>query len=266
MNDLRGKAVLITGGTMGIGLATALAFAREGAVCTLTHKWGTADEDDVRRRFEEEYLRPPRIIQADVAREEDTVKVLEEIRASHSQIEAFISNVSVALVVQDLEDYNKRSLFKSIEYSSWPLFAYPQKIKQVFGKYPRYVVGLSSGGPDHYYQNYDFVAASKAVMETLCRYLNYRLFDECVRINVVRSRLVRTESLRATFGRDFEAFAERFNMKRQFISPDEVASAVLALCSGLMDGVSGQVLMVDRGTSFFDNLMRLYNERAQLEL
>jgi len=83
---------------------------------------------------------------------------------------------------------------------------------------------------------------------------------------VVRSRLVRTESLRATFGRDFEEFAERFNMKRQFITCEEVASVVLALCSGLMDGVSGQVLMVDRGTTFFDNLMRLYNERNELEL
>ena len=41
---------------------------------------------------------------------------------------------------------------------------------------------------------------------------------------------------------------------------------ILALCSGLMDGVSGQVLMIDRGTTFFDNLMRLYNERNELEL
>ena len=40
----------------------------------------------------------------------------------------------------------------------------------MFGRYPRYVVGLSSGGPDAFYKNYDFVAASKAVMETLCRY------------------------------------------------------------------------------------------------
>ena len=132
--------------------------------------------------------------------------------------------------------------------------------------WPRYVVGLSSGGPDHYYKNYDFVAASKAVMETMCRYLSYRLFDEDIRINVVRSRLVRTESLRATFGRDFEAFAERFNMKRQFISEEEVANSILALCSGLMDGVRGQVLMVDRGTTFFDNLMRLYNERDSLDI
>ncbi len=103
-------------------------------------------------------------------------------------------------------------------------------------------------------------------METLCRYLSYRLFDADCRVNVVRSRLVRTESLRATFGRDFEAFAERFNMKRQFISCEEVAGAILALCSGLLDGVSGQVLMVDRGTSFFDNLMRMYEERDALDL
>ena len=266
MNDLRGKAVLITGGTMGIGLATGLAFARQGAVCTLTHKWGTADEAEVRRLFAQEDLQPPRIIQADVSRDEDTVTVLEEMKQRHDRVEAFISNVSVALVVQGLEDYSKRSLFKSIEYSAWPLFAYPQKIKEVFGHYPRYVVGLSSAGPDHYYQNYDFVAASKALMETLCRYLNYRLFDQDVRINVVRSRLVRTESLRATFGRDFEEFAERFNMRRQFITVEEVANAVLALCSGLLDGVSGQVLMVDRGTTFFDNLMRLYHERDQLQL
>jgi enoyl-[acyl-carrier-protein] reductase (NADH) len=43
-----------------------------------------------------------------------------------------------------------------------------------------------------------------------------------------------------------------------------VADAALALCSGMMDGVSGQILTIDRGTSFFDNLMRLYEERESL--
>ncbi len=266
MNDLRGKAVLITGGTMGIGLATGFAFARQGAVCTLTYKWGTADKEEILAKFREEDLPAPNIIEADASLAEDTDAVLQQLRRRHDHIEAFVSNVSVGLVVKDLGDYELRALFRSIECSAWPMFEYSRKIKQVFGRYPRYVVGLSSGGPDHFYKNYDFIAASKAVMETLCRYMNYRLFDEDVRINVVRSRLVRTESLRATFGKDFEAFAERFNMKRQFISCEEVANAILALCSGLMDGVSGQVLMIDRGTTFFDNLMRLYNERDDLAL
>lgn len=266
LNDLHGKAVLITGGTMGIGLATGLAFGREGADVFLTHKWGTADENEVRAKFKEEGCSEPRILEADVGQDDDTVALLGEIKKTHDHIEAFISNVSVALVVKGLDDYDKKSLFRSIDYSAWPMFAYSQKTKEIFGRYPRYVVGLSSGGPDAFYKNYDFVAASKSVMETLCRYMNYRLFDEDIRVNVVRSRLVRTESLRATFGRDFEEFAERFNMKRQFISCEEVANAILALCSGLMDGVSGQVLMVDRGTSFFDTLMRIYEERDSIDI
>jgi len=251
---------------MGIGLATGLAFGRQGARCVLTHKWGTADDADVRSAFAAAGAPEPLIVQADVANADDTASLLAAIHAEHDCVEAFISNVSVGLVIKDLDDYEKRSLFKSIEYSTWPMVEYTRQIKAVFGRYPRYVVGLSSGGPDAFYKNYDFVAASKAVMETLCRYLNYRLFDEDIRINVVRSRLVRTESLRATFGRDFEAFAERFNMQRQFISCEEVANAILALCSGLMDGVSGQTIMVDRGTSFFDNLMRLYEERDALNI
>jgi enoyl-[acyl-carrier-protein] reductase (NADH) len=266
MNDLRGKAVLITGGTMGIGLATGLAFARQGALCTLTYKWGTANLEEVFAKFQEEDLPRPDIIEADVIHSGDTDELLQQVRKHHDHIEAFISNVSFGEVVQDLTSYRLESLLRTIEYSTWPMVEYPRKIKQVFGRYPRYIVGLSSGGPDHFYKNYDFIAASKAVMETLCRYMNYRLFDEDVRINVVRSRLVRTESLRLTFGRDFEEFAERFNMNRQFISCEEVANAILALCSGLMDGVSGQVLMIDRGTTFFDNLMRLYNERNELKL
>ena len=266
MNRLEGKAVLITGGTMGIGLATGLAFAREGAHCILTCKWGTADEDAIRHRFRSESLPEPAIVSADVANEGDTDALLAYIKERHDAVEAFISNVSVALVVNSLGDYTERSLFKGIEYSAWPFYGYTQKIRQVFEKYPRYVVGLSSGGPDHFYKNYDFVAATKAMMETLCRYMNYRLFSEDVRVNVVRSRLVRTESLRATFGRDFEDFAERFNMSHQFISCEEVANTILALCSGLMDGVSGQVLMVDRGTTFSDNLMRIYNEQEHVQI
>jgi 3-oxoacyl-[acyl-carrier protein] reductase len=266
MNDFKGKAVLITGGTMGIGLATGLAFARQRAHCTLTYKWRTAEPEEVCARFREENLPAPDVIEADAGNSEDTDALLRQMRQRHDHIEAFISNVSVGEIVQDLSGYKLRSLQKSIEYSAWPMVEYPQKIKQVFGRYPRYIVGLSSGGPDHFYKNYDFIAASKAVMETLCRYMNYRLSGEDVRINVVRSRLVRTESLRLTFGRDFEEFVERYKMKREFITCEEVANVIFALCSGMMDAVSGQVLMVDRGGSFFDNLMRLYNERNELEL
>jgi len=264
VNDLRNTCVLVTGGTMGIGLATGLAFARQGCRVTLTQKWGTADLEALNARFERERLPLPDVVTADVTSDDDTEALFAHLRARHDAVEVFVSNVSMALLVRSIDDYAKRSLFKSLEYSAWPFVEYTRRIRETFGRYPRYVVGLSSGGPDEYFANYDFVAASKAVMEVMCRYLNYRLFAEDVRINVVRARAVRTESLRATFGPEFEAFLDRANMTRDLIEPEEVADAILALCSGLMDGVSGQVLMIDRGVTFRDDLMRLYNEREFL--
>jgi NAD(P)-dependent dehydrogenase (short-subunit alcohol dehydrogenase family) len=260
------RVVLITGGTMGIGLATALAFARQGAHCVLTYKWGSAREQDVLGRFSDERLPAPLLVEADVANDDDTTALLEAIRSRHAAIDVFVSNVAFALVVDSLEHYSKRALFKGIEYSAWPFVEYPRRIHDIFGRYPRYIVGLSSSGPDAYCYNYDFVAAGKALMETLCRYMNYRLFDAGVRVNVVRSRFVQTASLRATFGEAFVPFADRFNYRDKFIQPQEVGDVIACLCSGLLDGVSGQTLMVDRGTEFTDNLMGFFEDREHLSL
>jgi NAD(P)-dependent dehydrogenase (short-subunit alcohol dehydrogenase family) len=262
--DYHGKAVLITGGTAGIGLATALAFAKQGAACTLTYRFGTADEDEVRAKFARLGAPEPVLVQADVANDEDTDALLDDLHKRHDRVEALISNVSAALVVNSFDDYDRRGLLKSIEISAWPLVEYTRRIKRVFGSYPRYIVGMSSTGPDSFNVGYDFVAASKAVMETLCRYMNYRLFDDDVRINVVRSRSVVTASFESTFGTGFMEYAKRLTRPEHFLPPEEVAEAALALCSGMMDGVSGQIITIDRGTTFFDNLMRLYEEREQL--
>jgi NAD(P)-dependent dehydrogenase (short-subunit alcohol dehydrogenase family) len=265
IGDFRGSTVLVTGGTMGIGLETALDFGARGARCALTYKWGTADEDEVYRRFSENGALRPLIIRADVGNADDTAAVTNELREHWERVNIFVSNASVALVIKEIEDYSFKALSKAIESSAWPIFAYTREIRQTFGAYPRYVVGMSSTGPDSYAKGYDFVACSKAVLETMCRYMNYRLYDEDIRINVVRSRAVRTMSLRDTFG-DFEEFARRFTRPEHYIDAKEVSNCVVALCSGLLDGMRGQVITVDRGTSFFDNLMRLYDDRERLEL
>jgi len=265
-NDFTDKGVLITGGTQGIGLAMGLTFGRLGARVHLTHKWGSADEAAIRAQFAEAGAPEPRIHEADVAEKGDTKALMEALHQEHEQLEVFISNVAFAQITGALETYKKRSLLTSLGYTAWPFVGYLQQMHKTFGKYPRYAVGLSSDGVENYYPGYDFVAVSKKVMEVFCRYVNEHLWDEDIRINVLRSRPVETASLEATFGAEFAPFLRKYGGDHYLIQPQEVADAVLALCSGLMDGVSGQVLLLDRGVCFENNLMRLYEKREEFGL
>jgi enoyl-[acyl-carrier-protein] reductase (NADH) len=267
-NDFHGKAVLITGGTKGLGLAIGLAFGAEGAEVFLTHKWGSADEDEVRRRFADCGAPEPRIIEADASQKDDTKQLLAQIKQTHDEVFVFVSNVSFAQVGPGLDKYKKRSLFKSLEYSAWPMIEHVQQIKQIFGRWPRYTLGTSCDGPDTYYPGYDFVAASKIVMETFCRYMAKHMFEsgEPARINIIRSRPVPTESLVATFGEGFEPFLRKYFSDDYLVELEEVGQAALALCSGLLDAMTGQVILLDKGVSFEDNLMRMYEHREEYGL
>ncbi len=248
---------------MGIGLATGLAYASKGAHVVATYRWGSADLAEVRARFEAAGGPPPMFVEADVTSAEDTKALLDTIAAEHDHIDVFVSNVAFALRTPSLQDWSQRGLAQSIDYSSWPLFAYTEAIHERFGRYPRYVMGMSSDGPDRFFQNYDFVAASKAVLETMCRYMNFRLFEEGVRVNIIRSRLVRTDSFDATFGDDFHNLLENLGgFEDCYTTPEDIANVALALGSGLLDAIGGQVLMVDKGFSFFDGLMGIA-ERAR---
>lgn len=262
-NDLTNQAVIITGGTAGIGLSTGLLFARHGAHVYLTHRWGSADEDELRARFVAEGARAPTIVEADASQDEDTEALMQLVRRDHESVFALISNVSFAHVSKSHADLDRKSFLRSLGYSAWPFVGYLQAIRTAFGRYPRYAVGMSSRGPEYFLPGYDFVAASKTVMETFCRYLTADLLSEDVRINILRANPVDTASLEATFGPDFVPFCKKYYSEAWFIRPEEVAEAALGLCSGLMDGVKGQILLLDRGLGFADNVVRLFSARER---
>jgi NAD(P)-dependent dehydrogenase (short-subunit alcohol dehydrogenase family) len=264
LNDYRGKAVVITGGTKGIGLATGLAFGRVGAHVYLTYKWGSADLGEVRRRFADARAPEPAIVEADVVCDEETVALLELVRRDHDRVETFVSNVSIVQPANGVASYKRRSLLKSLEYSAWPFVAYVKHMKAVLGHYPRYAIGIASDGPDRYFSHYEFVAVSKAVMETLMRYLTHHLRGEDIRLNVLRTRNVLTDAIEEIFGPVYRGFVGKYAGEEYFITPDEIGDCVLAMCSGLLDAMNGQSIQVDKGIAFADSLMRLMEKHEEL--
>jgi len=261
--DFRGKTVLVTGGTKGIGRAIGLAFGTLGATCVLTHKWGSAVDSEVNDAFAAAGAPAPVIVRADVSSDEDTTTLFEQLKTVGTTLEAIVSNVSFSFVTNSVDDYRKRSLMKSLEYSAWPLVSYTQAASTHLGQPPRYVVGISSPGPDAFHTGYDFAASAKSVMEVLARYMSHRMHGLDTRINIVRPGGVFTESLDSTFGDTFKEFALKLSEPQHYFTGDDIAGTIVALCSGWMDGIEGQVINIDRGTRFFDGTQRLFEQRER---
>lgn len=257
--DMSGRSVLITGGTKGIGLAAALEFGEAGARTYLTYKWGSDDFSPLYDRFAEKKAEPPVLIRADAAVAEDTDALLETIKKSEERVDFFISNVGVAQRARSLKDYRKRSLYRTLDYSAWPLIEYTKKIQEVFGHPPERVIGISSDGPDRFYSGYDYVAASKTLLEFFAKYMSVHLFNEGSRVNILRFGPVNTESFSLVFGKEFFDYLEEQGVpENMFMTAEECGKAVLAFCSGLLEAVNGQIITVDKGISFRDNLMNRY--------
>lgn len=243
-----GRAVLVTGGTRGLGKAIAMEFARAGAEVFVTHRWGSVDEDELAAEFTAADLTPPVVIEADASDPEATTALMKEIHSRNGELHAVISNVSFAKVVDDVSALKKSSLDLSMGYSAWPVVDLVQKANAEFGRYPRYVIAMSSDGVDICHEGYDLVGASKAAMEALCRYLAVRLKPHGTRVNIVRAGYVDTPSIRSTFGDELIGMVTE-RMGNVFVDPRRSGQACVALASGLLDGVTGQIIMVDEGVS-----------------
>lgn len=254
--DFAGAAVIVTGGTRGLGKAIGQAFARAGAHVVLTHRWGSVDEEELVAEFLAAQLPPPSIVESDVSDPEAARELMRYVKDQGHRLDVVVSNVAFAKVVHDLADLKRSSLELSIGYSAWPVVELVQAAREVIGASPRYVIAVSSDGGQVCHPGYDLAGASKSLLETLCRYLAVRLRAEGVRVNAIRPGFLDTASSRATFG-DALFTAARAAIEERLLDPARVAKVCVALSSGLMDAVTGQVIDVDEGWSLMSPLSYL---------
>ncbi|MFO0722488.1 MAG: SDR family oxidoreductase [Myxococcota bacterium] len=245
---------LITGGTRGVGAAIALSLGDRDIPAVLTHRWGGTDELELRRTFAARGAPTPDILEADAGNPEDTERLMQTLASAGQRVDIFVSNVAVVSRGQGLDQLRLRDLSNSLRYSSWPLLQYLDAMERHLGALPRWVIVTSSDGPDHYYPGYDYVATSKAALEAMASILAERTRGTRTRVAVLRARQVDTGGYREIFPEAAqELIRQRFD--RFSVSPEEVGAAVVALVSGLMDGIHGQVLTLDKGAAYQDNMV-----------
>jgi enoyl-[acyl-carrier protein] reductase III len=137
-----------------------------------------------------------------------------------------------------------------MDINAFALLPLVQQFLRLSSQGEKIVVAVSSLGAIRAIPNYTAVGASKAALESMVRHLASELAPRGVRVNAVSAGTVDTDALKHFPNRDtlLEESRQRTPAGR-LIEPQDVANAVVFLCTEFASMIHGQVLLVDGGYS-----------------
>ncbi len=244
MIDFSGQRILVTGGSRGIGRAISLAFARAGGDVAINylrdHEAAETTAGEI-RALGRECL----VFQCNVAEDDHVERMFGELREKWDRLDHLVSNAASG-VLRPAMQLKKKHWDWTLGINARALLALAQQAVPLMREGSS-IIGMSSLGSFMAIPDYTVVGASKAALEAVVRHLSVELAPK-IRVNAVSGGLVDTDALKH-FPRRDQMMAEdlaRSPMKCH-VGPEDLAGAVLYLCSPMARMVVGHTLIVDGG-------------------
>lgn len=248
-----GKRVIVTGGSDGLGLAMAKAFAREGAAL-----WLVARNQEKLSEAKEELFTPGvevRVSSCDLADQRSVRKLGTEVGATWERLDVLVNNAGIARFTP-LADVTSEEIVAQVNVNLIAPYLLTQSLIEPLTVAQGSVINISSssaqrlipGRPASVY------AMTKGGLNTLTKALALELGHTGVRINAIAPGTVRTvltEKMIAAFSPERRAEYERF-VSQVFAlgrigTPEEVSGMALFLASDEARWMTGAVVNVDGG-------------------
>jgi NAD(P)-dependent dehydrogenase (short-subunit alcohol dehydrogenase family) len=242
------KVAIVTGGNSGIGRATAIALAREGAKVTVAAR--RVSEGEITVRLIKEAGSDGIFVKTDVANENDVSSLVEKTVDTYGRLDYAVNNAGIGekmtpLVEQTSEKFdqimntNVRGIWLSIKY----------EIQEMMKNGGGAIVNMSSGAGVVGFPQMPVYIASKHAVLGLTKSAALEYAKSGIRINAIAPGGVETEMLMQTIGDDHQ-FLETFKSMHpigRIGIPEEIANAVVWLLSDKASFVLGHTLLVDGG-------------------
>ncbi|MGJ1379258.1 SDR family NAD(P)-dependent oxidoreductase [Sphingobacterium multivorum] len=236
------KNVVITGGSAGIGLATAKTFIEKGANVLITGR----NTDTLHAASGSINSPKLKTLSSDTSKLADIALLEETVAASGNKVDVLVLNAGIAKqysiedtteeVFDDLYNINVKGLFFTL-----------QKLIPHLSEGAS-VVLISSGVSVSGYAQMGAYAATKSAVDAIARTAATELADRKIRVNVVAPGLTDTPMNQQTPADIKNAIAAAVPLKR-IGQAEEIANAIVFLSSNEASYISGSYLAVDGGVT-----------------
>ncbi|WP_406227061.1 glucose 1-dehydrogenase [Pseudomonas siliginis] len=243
---LEGKVAIVTGGSTGIGLATATRFAKEGAHVYITGR-RQAELDAAASSIGGNAT----AVRVDSSKLEDLDKLFNEVKVKHGRVDVLFVNAGGGELL-NLKDVTEEHFDDTFGRNVKGVLFTVQKSLPLLAKGASIILtgstAASSGTPD-----FSVYAASKAAVRSFARNWILDLKGQDIRVNCLTPGPIKTPGLVGLAGPDeahqqgmLDHFATLIPMGRVG-EPDEIAKAAVFLASDDSSFVNGSELFVDGG-------------------
>ncbi|KAH6898094.1 short chain dehydrogenase [Thelonectria olida] len=241
---LEGKKAIITGGDSGIGAATALLFAREGADVTIAYL--PEEEKDAQQTKEkvEEEGRKCHLVALDLVKRENCRKVVDFALEHMGKIDILFNNAAFQMVVEDIKDLSEDQWVHTFNINMHAYFYMAKYALEHMGSGATIINNASInayiGRPDLL----DYTSTKGAIV-SFTRALSNQIIEKGIRVNAVAPGPVWTPLIPATMNE--KAQKEFTSPMGRPAQPSEIATCVVFLASSDSSCVSGQTIHCNGG-------------------
>lgn len=257
MSNMKGKTLVITGATKGIGQAIAEKFAQQGVNIAFTYNSNGETAAILAQEWESKYGVKARAYPLNILEPDEFKPLFEAIDTDFDRVDFFVSNAMI-YGRPVVGGYGKFMRLKprglnNIYTATVNAFVVgtqeaAKRMEKVGGGA---VVTMSSTGNLIYIENYAGHGTNKAAVEAMARYAAVELGEMNIRVNAVSGGPIDTDALKAfTNYEEVKAETIKRSALNRMGSPDDIAGAVYFLCTEEAGWITGQTIIVDGGTTF----------------
>ncbi len=243
--SLRGKTILVAGGTRGIGQAISIRLARAGASVIANYLRNEQAAEQLRAIASQEQLAIT-LCRADLSIDKGLEQLDLAIQEHGPNLSGLVYCAATG-IHRPIEELTDRHFDWTFALNVRAFFKLIKRVKSRLSKGSS-VVAISSWGATRALPYYSLVGASKGALESLARHFAVELAPAGVRVNIVTAGAVLTDAWKAMPNSEARiAETIRRTPTGRLVTAEEVAYGVQFLCSDAAAGIVGHTLILDGG-------------------